>query len=67
MSGDAWTYRPVPLVEMPRPCQGCWEADAVVAVWHGRVWQMSLCAACAEAHRAVHGEHWEVFGDGDTP
>lgn len=55
MSAAAFAYRPVPIVEVPRPCQGCWEADAVVAVWHGGVWRLSLCAACALAHREGEG------------
>lgn len=63
---DAWTYRPVPLAELPRPCQGCWEADAVVAVYEGRVWQVSLCAACAAAHREEHGEQLELWGEEET-
>ena len=66
MSGDAWTYRPF-ADPVPLPCQGCGVADATVAVWHGWVWQVSLCAACADAHRAVHGEQLELFGEGDTP
>ena len=63
MPAEAWTYRPVPLGELPRPCQGCWEADAAVAVWQGRTWQRSLCAACAQAHRDVHGEQLDLFGE----
>jgi hypothetical protein len=63
MSGGAWTYRPLPLQEQPRPCQGCWEADAAVAVWQGLIWQVSLCAACARLHQEGHALQLELFGE----
>lgn len=64
MSG-AWRY--VPLTWAMPQCQGCEAAGATVAVYEGRVWHLTLCAACAEAHRAVHGgEQLELWGEDET-
>lgn len=55
---EGWTYRPL---HWQTPCQVCAAAVGTVAVYERRVWQCTLCAACAEAHRAVHGEQLELF------
>lgn len=59
----AWRY--VPLTPAMPQCQGCEAAAGTVAVYEGFVWQRTLCAACAAAHRAVHGEQLELFGEED--
>ena len=60
MSGQAWRYVALPWA-MPLPCQGCAAQPATVALYEGRVWRETRCAACAEGHRAVHGEQLELF------
>ena len=61
MSGrERWTWQP--LLYPWGTCQRCHEADAMVIAYEGRVWRETLCAVCAEAHRAVHGDQLDLFG-----
>lgn len=68
MSG-AWRYvawdDPAPL-----PCQACAALPGTVAVYDGRVWRQTLCAACARLHQEGHALQLELFGEeepSDTP
>jgi len=43
---------------------GCWQAPATTAVWQGRAWVTSLCAACTAQHRREHRQaQGELFGE----
>ena len=57
----AWQVTPRPWA--PLPCQACGDKPGTVALYEGRVWRLTLCVACAERHRAVHGEQLELFGE----
>lgn len=58
-----YVTRPGTGLWQPRPCQACGAPQGTVAVYEGRVWHETLCAACAARHRAAHGEQLELFGE----
>lgn len=61
---DAWTYRALTWA-MPQ-CQGCEADGATVAVYEGRVWQCTLCAACAAVHQRDHAVQLSLFAREET-